>query len=147
MRILKRNKQTVWFANRIGSEPVLDANGHRTGDKNQVYGPPEKTKMSWAESSGSVGLGTSGMATLELYGIVTNYTARAMTDDMHCTLDEESRVWHGIEPTRTVTVERIENGETVTEEQEEPVPHNYVVARRVPSFNHIVYYLREVGAP
>ena len=145
MRTLKRNRQPVWFAVRTGKTPVTDTNGHRSGENSQSYGTPQKAMMSWMDSSGSIGLGTSGMSTLELYGIVSNYTARAMTHDMNCALDEESKVWHGIEPTRTVTVTKTVNGETVTETQEVAVPHNYVVVRKVPSLNSISYYLREVN--
>lgn len=146
MRTLKKNRQDVWFAVHLSKTPVRDANGHRSGENSQTYGEPQKASMSWADASGAIGLGSSGMATLELYGIVTNYTAKAITEDMNCEMDKDSKVWHGIEPTKTVTVTRTENGETITEEQEVPVPHNYVVVRKVPSLNLIAYYLREVNA-
>lgn len=132
MRVLERNKKDLWYANRLSSSFVVDSNGLKTGEKEQVYGEPVKTRMSMAISSGANNLGSQGIATLEPYGIVTGYTARAVTEDMNCPMEEQSRVWYGIEPTRIV------------EGQEVPVPYNYTVVRKAKSLNHLIYYLKEV---
>lgn len=132
MRILERNKKDLWYANRVSSAHIIDANGLVTSEKEQTYGEPVKVRMSMAISSGANNLGSQGIAELEPWGIVTGYTARAVTEDLNCPMDEESLVWYGIEPTMVV------NGETVT------VPNNYTVVRKAKSLNHLIYYLKEV---
>ena len=145
MRELARNKKDLWYALRTGSEDVVDANGHKTGEKRQIYGNPVRVRMSMAISSGANNLGSQGIAELEPYGIVTGYTARAVTEDLSCPMDEECKVWYGIEPTRTETVTTTVNGQTVTTEQVVANPHNYVVVRKARSLEHMIYYLKEVG--
>jgi hypothetical protein len=81
---------------------------------------------------------------LEPFGIVTGYTARAVTEDLNCPMSEESHVWYGIEPTHTETRTSTVNGQTVTEEVEVPNPHNYKVVRKARSLNHLIFYLKEV---
>lgn len=132
MRILERNKKDLWYALRISEQPIIDANGHRTGNKTQEYGEPVKVRMSMAISSGANNLGSKGIAELEPWGIVTGYTARAVTEDMNCPIAEDSRIWYGIEPTKVV------EGQTVN------VPHNYKVVRKATSLNHLIFYLKEV---
>ena len=136
MRVLERNKKDLWFANPTGWEYAVDSNGFKTGEKTITYGTPVQTRMSMAISSGANNLGSQGMAELEPYGITTGYTHRAVTEDMNCEMYEESHVWYGIEPTREVE----KDGKIVTE----AVPYNFVVVRRSPSLNHVIYYLKEV---
>ena len=97
-----------------------------------------------AISSGANNLGSQGIASLEPYGIVTGYTARAVTEDLNCTMDEQSKVWYGILPTHTEQRTRTVNGEQVTEDVEVPNPHNYTVVRKAKSLNHLIFYLKEV---
>ena len=145
MRVLSRNKQDLWYANPTGSTIyVTDNNGLKTGEKEIGYATPTKVRMSMAISSGANNLGSQGIASLEPYGLVTGYTARAVTEDMNCSMDEESHVWYGIEPTHTGTVTRTVNGQEVTEEVEVPNPYNYTVVRKARSLNHLIYYLKEV---
>ena len=144
MRILERNKKELWYANRVSDRYVTDNNGLKTGEKEQTYGTPTKVRMSMAISSGANNLGSQGIASLEPYGIVTGYTARAVTEDMNCPMEEQSRIWFGILPTHTETQTRTVNGETVTENVEVPNPYNYMVVRKAVSLNHLIYYLKEV---
>lgn len=144
MRVLSRNKKVLWYANRVSDSYVTDNNNLKTGEKRQTYSTPVKTMMSMAISSGANNLGSQGIASLEPYGIVTGYTARAVTEDLNCSMDEQSKIWYGIEPTHTETRTTIVNGETVTEDVEVPNPHNYVVVRKAISLNHLIYYLKEV---
>ena len=132
MRLLARNKKPLWYALRTGSTLITDANGHKTGDKEQAYGTPVMVMMSMAISSGANNLGSQGIAELEPWGIVTGYTARAVTEDLTCPIAEDSRIWYGIEPTTVV------EGKTVN------VPHNYKVVRKAKSLNHLIFYLKEV---
>ena len=144
MRVLQRNKKDLWFANRTGETLVVDGNGLKTGEREQTYGTPQKIRVSMSMSSGANNLGSQGMVTLDPYGLTTAYTHNAITEDMNCPMTEESIVWYGIEPTRTVTVTKTVNGEIVTEEQTVSVPHNFKVVRKAVSLNHLIYYLKEV---
>ena len=144
MRILSRNKKDIWYANRLSDAYVTDNNGLKTGEKRQTYSTPVKARMSMAISSGANNLGSQGIASLEPYGIVTGYTARAVTEDLNCSMDEQSKVWYGILPTHTETRTRTVNDQTITEDVEVPNPHNYTVVRKARSLNHLIYYLKEV---
>lgn len=133
MRVLSRNKKDLWYANPTGTFTyVTDNNGLKTGEKEHAYAEPVKTRMSMAISSGANNLGSQGIASLEPYGIVTGYTARAVTEDLNCPMEEQSKVWYGLEPV------------TVVNDKEVPNPHNYVVVRKAKSLNHLIYYLKEV---
>jgi len=136
MHILNRNKKDIWYANPTGVTYAEDSNGFKTGDKTITYETPIKTRMSMAISSGANNLGSQGIAEVLPYGITTGYTHRAVTEDMTCSMGEESKVWYGIEPTRIVTINGIET--------EVDVPNNFVVERKSVSLNHIIYYLKEV---
>ena len=144
MRLLERNKKPLWYALRTGSTYITDSNGHKTGDKEQAYGTPVRVMMSMAISSGANNLGSQGIASLEPYGIVTGYTARAVTEDMTCTMDEQSKVWYGILPTHTEQRTQIVDGEQKIVDVEVPNPHNYTVVRKAISLNHLIFYLKEV---
>ena len=144
MRILSRNKKDIWFANRLADSYVTDNNNLKTGEKRQTYAAPVKARMSMAISSGANNLGSQGVASLEPYGIVTGYTARAVTEDMNCPMGEQSKVWYGILPTHTETRTTTVNGQTTQENLEVPNPHNYVVVRKAKSLNHLIFYLKEV---
>ena len=144
MRVLSRNKQDIWWANPTSYAYATDANGFKTGEKTITYGTATKARMSMAISSGANNLGSQGIASVEPYGIVTGYTHRAVTEDLNCTMGEESRVWFGIEPTREVTTTQTVNGETVEVKTEVAVPHNFEVVRKAKSLNHLIYYLKEV---
>ena len=97
-----------------------------------------------AISSGANNLGSQGIAELGRPGITTGYTHRAVTEDLNCQMDEESRVWFGIEPTRVVQVQKTVNGQTVTVNETVDVPYNFRVVRKAKSLNHLIYYLKEV---
>lgn len=144
MRVLSRNKKDIWYANPLTESYVTDKNGLKTGEKTQTYTSPAKLRMSMAISSGANNLGSQGIASLEPYGIVTGYTARAVTEDLNCPMEEQSRVWYGILPTHTETITNTVNGQTTTTEVEVPNPYNYTVVRKAKSLNHLIYYLKEV---
>ena len=144
MRLLARNKQTLWFANPSERAWVVDANGLKTGEKTTTYGTPQSAKMSIAISSGANNLGSQGMSELERFGIVTGYTHRATTEDMNCGMGEESIIWYGVPHERAVQSQVTVNGEVQTVESTEILPHNFVVVRKAKSLNHLIYYLKEV---
>lgn len=145
MRILERNKQDLWYANRSGESMVTDVNNLKTGEKLQTYGEPQKIRVSVSMSSGANNIGSQGMADLTPYGIMTGYTHNAVTEDLNCPMDEEAIVWYGREPTQTVRITKIVNGEPVNEDKVINIPYNFRVVRKAESLNHLIYYLKEVG--
>ena len=144
VRLLERNKQTLWYANPANSAWVTDDNGLKTGEKTFTYGTPVSARMSIAISSGANNLGSQGMAELERYGIDTAYTHRATTEDMNCSMGEESIVWYGVPHERIVETQVIVNGEPQTISTTELLPSNFRVVRKAKSLNHVIYYLKEV---
>lgn len=144
MRLCERNKQELWFANRLEETMVTDANGLKTGEKRQSYGEPQQARMAISASSGANNLGSQGMAELSPYGIGTGYTHNAVTEDLDCPMDEESVVWLGRTPTQTVRITEMVDGELVTGEKVINIPYNYRVVRKAESLNHLIYYLKEV---
>ena len=144
MRVLERNKQEIWWSNPTSVSYATDTNGFKTGEKTIIYGTAVKARMSMAISSGANNLGSQGIATVEPYGIVTGYTHRAVTEDLNCTMGEESRVWFGIEPTREETTTQTVNGVQTEVKTTVAVPHNFEVVRKAKSLNHLIYYLKEV---
>ena len=147
MRLLARNKQTLWFANPVSTTGHTDENGLRSGEKETTYGTPQSAKMSIAISSGANNLGSQGMAELERYGIETGYTHRATTEDMNCELREDSIVWYGVPHEQNVQTTQTVNGVETTIETKEVLydRFNFRVVRKATSLNHIIYYLKEVS--
>lgn len=118
MRTLERNKTTLYHAEYV-SEAETTRNGLKTGHYESTYTTPVKERMNISPARGS--------AVSEEFGINTDYTKTAVTSNMNCTMDENSIVWIGVEPSSTVD------------------NHNYVVVRKAQSLNSITYALREVA--
>lgn len=115
MRTLERNKTTLYHAEYV-SETETERNGLKTGHYESTYTDPVKERMNISPARGS--------AVSEAFGINTNYTKTAVTSNLNCTMDENSIVWIGKDPSKD--------------------PHNYVVVRKAVSLNSITYALREV---
>lgn len=147
MRLLARNKQTLWFANPVEYTEQKDENGLRTGEKKPTYSTPQSARMSIAISSGANNLGSQGMAELERYGIETGYTHRASTEDMNCELREDSIVWYGVPHEQIVQTTQLVNGVETAIERTEVLydKFNFRVVRKARSLNHLIYYLKEVS--
>ena len=143
MRTLRRNRQTLWYANPTGTEYVVDANGFKTGAPKTTYGTPKKVEFSMTFSAQVGHDGHAPSAVLDKQGIVTGYSWMALTDDMDCPVNEESILWYKKAPTRTVTVTTTVNGQTVTENRTELTPYNMMVVRKIPSLNNVQYFLKE----
>lgn len=122
------NKSTIWYANFTGKEPILDENGHRTGEFRMGYTTPTPIRVALSESIGLNNLTAQGTADLRAYGVTTNYTHRMITEDMDCPINEESIIWHDRDP-----------GDNPYD-----VPYNFRVIRVGKTFNYKSYYLRQV---
>lgn len=83
MRCLFRNKRTFYYAQYLGKEMILDAEGNATGEYEVKYSDPEKYRgnISWGGSKISV----------DWYGTKAPYDQTIILD--HCPLTENSILW------------------------------------------------------
>lgn len=116
MRSLARNKQKIYYALYGGKEEIRDEWGNLTGESRLTYGDPLEYRINVSAARGT--------ADVEQFGINANYTKTMVTNDLSCPIDETTRLWIGIEPTK---------------------PHNYVVMSVAKSINSITYAIREVS--
>lgn len=108
MRTLKKNKQTLYYANQIGTTPIyqLDEDGNKivytdddgneyfleTGEYEPLYGPAYEFEANIAMSSGE--------SKVAEYGIDTSdYDAILIPEKDAIDITETSRIWHESEVT------------------------------------------------
>lgn len=87
MHTCRRNRVPLSYALYAGKVPVYDAYGLKTGEYTESYTDPVTVKMCVAPAV--------GRANLQPYGIKSDYTHIAVTDDMSCPINESSVVWIG----------------------------------------------------
>ena len=124
MKILARNRITLFYALVDSQEDVLDKYGNIAGTPKLTYKAPIRTRMSWSARHGDI--------TLTAHGLEDNYDVQLMTDDMRCPIDKGTRIWLGKCPMDG-------NGEMQ--------PHTHEVKAVIPTFNSITYRLTEVAQP
>ena len=120
MRAVKRNMRPFWYALYDGETEYTDSDGNYTGDIGPGYGEPVMMRANISASRGSAGF--------DLFGSDLQYSKTISTCDMDCPITEETAIWIDREP---------------TDENENPVPHNYVVKGIAKSLNNIVYAVAE----
>lgn len=120
MRCLQRNRRALWYAKRIGAEPVVDEYGNETLEERTVYGAPVSVEANVSANAGA--------AAAEVFGTQTAYSRTVCFAAGACPLDEEDVVWFGKEPNAA--------GDD----------YNYVVVRVADSKNSVLVALREVTA-
>ena len=116
MRVLNRNKQTVWYALYDGSTDEVDEYGDYTGVKIPKYTEPVELKGNLSASRGT--------SDSELFGIDVQYSRTLCVDELDCPLKEDSILWVNADP--------------------KSASYNYVVVAVAKSLNNIVYALKEV---
>ncbi|MBQ6479730.1 MAG: hypothetical protein IJI45_01305 [Anaerolineaceae bacterium] len=121
MRCLKRNQRFFWYALYNGETELTDSDGLYTGEIGPGYETPVQMKANISASKGT--------ADTELFGEDLQYSRTIATDDMNCPITEESILW----------IER-----SPVDDNNEPVPHNYVVAGIAKSLNSLLIAIREV---
>lgn len=118
MKALARNKQTVYYALYNGKTKVYDSDGLFTGDHKPSYSEPVKTAMNISPARGA--------ASVEMFGVNTNYSRVLVTADLTCPITETSVLWIGQTPNANAT------------------NFNYRVVRVGRSLNSISYAVTEV---
>lgn len=118
MRDLTRNKRKLWYATKVGGNPILDEYGNDTLEVEEVFSSPLYLR---ANVSANV-----GQEAVEVFGSQTEYSRTVSIAGAECPLVEGCRVWFGIEP------------------DAQSANYNYTVSRVADSKNGYLVALREV---
>lgn len=87
MRMLKRNRRKLWYANPTGRVEVLtDEWGNETGEETEVYSEPVCVMLNISSAV--------GQEAIEVFGSNTNYT-RTIAAPVDCPIQERARIWYG----------------------------------------------------
>lgn len=116
MRLLKRNKQQIYYALYEGKEPIKDEYDNLTGEYGIKYSDPVPLKLNISPARGE--------SSIAQFGQMEDYDRVLITDDMNCPIDENSILW----------IENLNTNE----------PHDYIVKRVARSLNNISYAVKKV---
>jgi len=91
MRMLDKNKRTMWYALYESMTTATDANGDETGDPVVNYSVPVEFEAVLSPGRGySGGAGTTSQ---NIYGIDIDAERRIVTDDLDIPIDETSLIY------------------------------------------------------
>lgn len=116
MRVLNRNKRTIYYALFEENEKIIDEYGNETGEVIPRYSNPARLDCNVS--------GATGEDMVQAFGNFTNYSRSICVADNDCPISEDSIVWFGVSPDK---------------------PHNYIVTNKADSKNGILYALQEVA--
>lgn len=90
MRLLDRNKQTIWYSLPTGKVELIDLNGFRTGQYKVAYTEPSQIKMNirWDD----------GPLRLEGFGLNGSGRRRMVVEGRMCPITLGAILWIGCEP-------------------------------------------------
>ena len=121
MKTMERNKQSIYYSLYLGREPVLDAQGRKTGEHINSYAAPAQIRVSVSPAM--------GYAQSELFGTAEQYDKIIISDDIECPISENTVLFIDKDPTF----------------DEFGVPkHDFIVRRVAKSLNHIAYAVSKV---
>lgn len=121
MRCMERNKVPFAYCLYLSTEPVLDENGNRTGEKKVNYAEVVKTKANVSSATGE--------AQEEVFGSLAEYDKVIVIDDPKFPMDEN-------------TVLFVDKAPEFTEEGQ-PL-YDYVVKKVARSINSVSYAIKKV---
>ena len=116
MRISNRNKRPVAYAFYAGMTDLIDDEGNYTGETEITYTTPVKTLMNVS--------GGRGQADIALFGLVSNFSRTAVTEDLETQFNTETVFWIDADPDREL--------------------HDYRVVAVARTINQVVLALEEV---
>jgi hypothetical protein len=90
MRIMERNKKTIWFCLYDHTEPIVDEYGNETSGEAVVYRSAEEFRANVSAASGA--------AQLEQFGNLAGYDKVIVTDDTDCPINENTVLFIDKEP-------------------------------------------------
>ena len=115
MRNLQRNMRSLYYAAKVGTEPILDEYGNDTLEVRTVYGYPTLLRCNVSANVGK--------EAAEVFGSQTQYSRTINFTGAECPLSEGCKVWFGVPASES---------------------HNYVVEKVADSKNSFLIALREV---
>lgn len=142
VRLLNRNKQTIWYAVCTGKTERFDENGFRTGQYDLTYSEPVQTRMNIRWDVGAV--------RLEGFGENGAGKRRIVTDDLNCPITLGTILWIGTAPSygednATVDHALVDHATTDTVTARTFKPNWYVAEVPQKSLTQIVYIIEEVN--
>lgn len=90
MRTLKRNKRPVAYAFYAGIRDLIDDDGNFTGETEIFYTTPVKTLMNVS--------GGRGQADIALFGLTSNFSRTAVTEDLETAFSTDTVFWIEADP-------------------------------------------------
>ena len=121
---LQSNRQKIWYGELEGYTDLLDDDGYKTGEKEKVYSTPLPFLIYVSPAKGE--------NSWNPYGIGDEYSNVMSTNDRTCPIQEDSVLWVGIDPQIDETTGKA------------TVEHNYIVTRKAPGLNSILYAIKRV---
>lgn len=125
MRSLELNKQTLWYAQYVGSKPLKDEDGRFTGERTIEHTAPVKYRISISNVVATNISRTISVVRVTDYGNSVDYDKTLCTTDLKCPINESSVLWIDNSP---------ENGE----------PYDYIVRRVSRSINSVTISVAKV---
>ena len=123
MKIMERNKRTLWYLLYDRKAPAVDAEGNETGEEIIVYKPAVALRANVSPASGA--------SQVEQFGNLAGYDKVIVTDDMSCPIDENTVLFVDKEP-------------EYREADGKPL-YDYIVKRVAKSLNTIAYAVTKVS--
>lgn len=114
MRCLERNKKKFFYALYEKKIPMVDGNGHKTGEYEIVFSKPVAMKGNISSARGKT--------VTRQFGEDVSYDRVIVLDNPMCPINEHSILWIDTKPVLK------KDGSTDT-------PHDYVVTKVAPSIN------------
>ena len=115
MRNLQRNMRSIYYAVKLGTEPILDEYGNDSLEVRTVYGFPSLLRCNVSANVGE--------EAAEVFGSQTEYSRTISYVGAECPLSEGCKIWFGVPTSGS---------------------HNYVVEKVADSKNSFLIALREV---
>lgn len=91
MRSLQRDWRTLNYAVPMGTEPILDENGHDTLEVRTAYSSPTLLRVNVSANA--------GQSAVNVFGTQTEYSRTVSYCGESCPLTVGSRVWFGVDVT------------------------------------------------
>ena len=121
MKLMKRNQSTIHYCLYTGRTALTDADGNETGEYKVGYSEPIELKCNVSPAT--------GYAQIDTFGKLDSYDKVVVTDDMNCSIDENTVLFIDKEPEFDV------NGKPI---------YDYTVRRVARSLNVVSYAVSKV---
>lgn len=85
MKCMRRNTKVYYYADYIGKEEITDENGNYTGESEIKYSDIKIVRGNLSS--------VAGTSNVEPFGTFKDYDLILVTDDLKCSIDENSIIW------------------------------------------------------